>query len=88
MTWEPKNKTDDDDDAMVSDSDDKDKDDLEDKRDDTGESKSQQHEAYVPAWVPPRPMLSTPSTKTNVLADIASHLDRPSLVILISWVFS
>lgn len=36
MTWEPKNKTDDDDDAMVSDSDDKDKDDLDDKRDDTG----------------------------------------------------
>uniref|UniRef100_A0A1Y1LX74 Homeobox domain-containing protein n=1 Tax=Photinus pyralis TaxID=7054 RepID=A0A1Y1LX74_PHOPY len=34
MTWEPKNKTDDDDDAMVSDNDDKDKDD-EDKRDDT-----------------------------------------------------
>lgn len=30
MTWEPKNKTDDDDDAMVSD-DDKDKDDLDDK---------------------------------------------------------
>lgn len=28
MTWEPKNKTDDDDDAIVSDSDDKDKDDL------------------------------------------------------------
>lgn len=36
MTWEPKNKTDDDDDAMVSDSDEKDKDDLDDKRDDTG----------------------------------------------------
>lgn len=35
MTWEPKNKTDDDDDALVSDSDDKDKDDDE-KRDDTG----------------------------------------------------
>lgn len=35
MTWEPKNKTDDDDDALVSDSDDKDKDD-DDKRDDTG----------------------------------------------------
>lgn len=28
MTWEPKNKTDDDDDAIVSDSDEKDKDDL------------------------------------------------------------
>ena len=28
MTWEPKNKTDDDDDAIVSDTDDKDKDDL------------------------------------------------------------
>lgn len=28
MTWEPKNKTDDDDDAIVSDSEDKDKDDL------------------------------------------------------------
>ena len=37
MTWEPKNKTDDDDDAMVSD-DDKDKDDLDDKsRDHKGE---------------------------------------------------
>lgn len=35
MTWEPKNKTDDDDDALVSDSDEKDKDD-EDKRDETG----------------------------------------------------
>ncbi|CAG9821576.1 unnamed protein product [Phaedon cochleariae] len=34
MTWEPKNKTDDDDDAMVSDCDDKDKED-DDKRDDT-----------------------------------------------------
>ncbi|XP_019762662.1 homeobox protein araucan isoform X3 [Dendroctonus ponderosae] len=33
MTWEPKNKTEDDDDALVSDSDDKDKDD-DDKRDD------------------------------------------------------
>lgn len=36
MTWEPKNKTEDDDDALVSDSDDKDKDD-DDKRDDLGE---------------------------------------------------
>ena len=36
MTWEPKNKTDDDDDAMVSD-DDKDKDDLDDKSRDKGE---------------------------------------------------
>ena len=35
MTWEPKNKTDDDDDAMVSD-DDKDKDDLDDKARDKG----------------------------------------------------
>jgi Homeobox KN domain len=40
MTWEPKNKTDDDDDAMVSD-DEKDKDDLDDKsRDHKGEAKS------------------------------------------------
>lgn len=38
MTWEPKNKTDDDDDALVSDSDDKDKDD-DDKRDETGKLK-------------------------------------------------
>ena len=37
MTWEPKNKTDDDDDAMVSD-DDKDKDDLDDKARDKGKS--------------------------------------------------
>lgn len=37
MTWEPKNKTDDDDDALVSDGDDKDKDD-DDKRDDTGKT--------------------------------------------------
>lgn len=36
MTWEPKNKTDDDDDALVSDCDEKDKDD-DDKRDETGE---------------------------------------------------
>lgn len=36
MTWEPKNKTEDDDDALVSDSDDKDKDD-DDKRDELGE---------------------------------------------------
>lgn len=36
MTWEPKNKTDDDDDALVSDNDEKDKDE-EDKRDETGE---------------------------------------------------
>lgn len=49
MTWEPKNKTDDDDDAMVSDSDEKDKDDLEDKREETGELRSQQREAPFPA---------------------------------------
>jgi hypothetical protein len=39
MTWEPKNKTDDDDDAMVSD-DDKDKDDLDDKARDKGETEN------------------------------------------------
>jgi hypothetical protein len=38
MTWEPKNKTDDDDDAMVSD-DEKDKDDLDDKSRNKGELK-------------------------------------------------
>lgn len=48
MTWEPKNKTDDDDDAMVSDSDEKDKDDMEDKREETGEFSCElkQREAY------------------------------------------
>lgn len=35
MTWEPKNKTDDDDEALVSDSEEKDKDE-DDKRDDAG----------------------------------------------------
>jgi hypothetical protein len=39
MTWEPKNKTDDDDDAMVSD-DEKDKDDLDDKSRNKGECES------------------------------------------------
>lgn len=36
MTWEPKNKTDDDDDALISDSDEKEKEDDE-KRDEAGE---------------------------------------------------
>lgn len=47
MTWEPKNKTEDDDDALVSDSDDKDKDD-DDKRDDIGEWRMVK---YFKLWV-------------------------------------
>lgn len=57
MTWEPKNKTDDDDDAMVSDSDEKDKDDMDDKREETGESQQRETHNFL-AWIPSRPQSS------------------------------
>src|SRR5271167_1858552 len=47
MTWEPKNKTDDDDDAMVSD-DDKDKDDLDDKSRDHKGKNSTSLKTFLP----------------------------------------